>query len=398
MNILYLCGSYGLDLDKMLGPKTHVQAILRGLTNAEHKVTLLAVQETDILNDYSEFEHYVIKHKYIRLFLHKIIPYTGFLDSIRVFWKIFLLNRNAKIDIIHERYTGLSWGGIISSKLLGIPLVVQMVGPGIEEKKIQGNPVDGIKKWILIQHQKVLLKNQSALILVSKKIVDFVYTSRGWKIPKYYVIPNGADEKTNADISRANDIKSRFNTWDYKVFIYTGSLYKWYEVINIVKAFRIVLKKIPNIKLIMIGNGDAINEIKTYISKYNLENNIIIISAIPHNEISNYILISDICLVYFPEILNYTGNTTKIFEYMAIGKPIISTPNMNDIIQHGINGLFSQSYSPKDYANLMESAIINYEKVKEIGLNAKQDFLNKYTWNIYISTLVRIYKNILENK
>jgi hypothetical protein len=30
VNIVYLCANPGLDLDRMLGPKIHIQAILRG--------------------------------------------------------------------------------------------------------------------------------------------------------------------------------------------------------------------------------------------------------------------------------------------------------------------------------------------------------------------------------
>ncbi|PIS27639.1 MAG: hypothetical protein COT43_09475, partial [Candidatus Marinimicrobia bacterium CG08_land_8_20_14_0_20_45_22] len=164
-NIVYLCANSGLDLDKMLGPKIHIQAILRGLKIKNINPTLVAVQKSDSVREYDEFETVILPHRYLRGFVHRVIPYTGIVDSLRVFLRIVALNRKKQFALIHERYTGLSWGGVLAAKFLKIPFVLEMNGPGIEEKSIQGNPVKPFKKWLLLINQKVLLSYCSELIL-----------------------------------------------------------------------------------------------------------------------------------------------------------------------------------------------------------------------------------------
>ena len=75
-NIVYLCANPGLDLDKMLGPKIHIQAILRGLKSAGVNPTLIAVQNAKSLKEYEEFETVILPHHYLRGFVHRIIPYA----------------------------------------------------------------------------------------------------------------------------------------------------------------------------------------------------------------------------------------------------------------------------------------------------------------------------------
>ena len=210
MNILYLCGSYGLDLDKMLGPKIHVQSILSGLKKNGHKPILVAVQKQNSLPSFKKFEHYIIKHSYLKGYIHRIIPYTSFLDSLRVFLKIWGIHKKSPIDIIHERYTGLSWGGILASKLIGIPLLIEMNGPGIEEKKIQGTSISLSRKWILIKNQLALIRQTSSLILASEAIADFIYKKRNWKLPKYPVLLNCAND-IKIDTGKATRIRKKLN-------------------------------------------------------------------------------------------------------------------------------------------------------------------------------------------
>ncbi|NLA23013.1 MAG: hypothetical protein GX870_08235, partial [Candidatus Marinimicrobia bacterium] len=105
-NIVYLCANPGLDLDKMLGPKIHIQAILHGLKTQNINPVLVAVQKSGSVQDYHEFEKVILPHRYLRGFVHRIIPYTGIVDSLRIFLKIIALNRTKHFTLIHERYTG----------------------------------------------------------------------------------------------------------------------------------------------------------------------------------------------------------------------------------------------------------------------------------------------------
>ena len=132
LSVLYLIGDRGLDLTKGEGYKIHVLKIIDGLGKKGHKVFLLTINESPSL---PEFENYLtIRHKYLRFFFHRFFPFTGTINSINIFLAILRLNKLHQFDIIHERFGLYSYGGILASKILRIPHLTEINGPGIEEK------------------------------------------------------------------------------------------------------------------------------------------------------------------------------------------------------------------------------------------------------------------------
>lgn len=394
MRILYLCGNYGLNLEKMLGPKIHILSILSGLEKAGHQPILVAVQKEKELPSYLMFEVHVLIHQYMRGFIHRIIPYTGLIDSLNVFFTIRKIHKQTPIDIIHERYTGLSWGGVLAAKIFKIPFVLEMNGPGIEEKTIQGNPIKPSKKRLLLINQKVLLSYNDRLILASQLISNFIYDRRGWKLPKYYVLLNGAELPEPITQDEKSAIRRQYNAEDHPLFLYSGSLYRWYGSLNIVKAFQIALTRFPDLKLAIIGSGDAEDEMRNFIRNHHLESSIYMKGTMAHSDLQKVIQSMDICLVYYPGDPTYFGTSTKITEYMAAGKPVISTPHMFEIIDDGITGFLSKSSAPEDFAGKLIEVLKNTNFALTVGENAHIKIENRYLWKHYIHNLLNIYKSI----
>ncbi len=394
-NIVYLCANPGLDLDKMLGPKVHIQAILRGLKSAGVNPTLIAVQNTKSLKEYEEFETVILPHHYLRGFVHRFIPYTGIVDSLRIFLKIIALNRTKHFTLIHERYTGLSWGGVLAAKFLRIPLVLQMVGPGIEEKTLQLNPLKPSRRWLALLNQKYLFSNCDHLILVSKQIASFIYQKRGWILPKHSVILFGPDLLDPLSEAKKTTIRRQIGAEDRPLFIYSGSLYRWYGTLDLVKAFHLALQKRPDLKLIIVGSGDEENTIREYIQKKSLTDSVLLIGVVPHAELLKIIQAVDYCLVFYPGEPTYFGNSIKVIEYMAAGKPVISTPQMIEIIEDGVTGFMSKTASPEDFAAKIEEVVSKPDLARTVGENARNLISSHYTWNHYIEKLIKIYKATL---
>ncbi|MFH1213448.1 MAG: glycosyltransferase family 4 protein [Candidatus Neomarinimicrobiota bacterium] len=397
MNIVYLCANPGLDLEKMLGPKIHIQAILRGLKTRDVNATLVAVQKPDSIKGYEEFETVILPHRYMRGFVHRIIPYTGIVDSLHVFLRIVALNRTKRITLIHERYTGLSWGGVLTAKFLRIPLVVHLVGPGIEEKAIQGNPIKPSKKWFLLLNQKYILSNCDHLILVSKLIASFIYQKRGWKLPINSVLSNGADIPQPLTLEEKTTIRRQFDAENQPLFLYSGSLYRWYDSLGFVKAFHRALSTHPDLKLMIIGSGDAENDIRDYIHANILQNSVCLAGNVAHNEIKKIVQAVDYCLVFYPGEPTYFGSSTKVMEYMALGKPVISTPHMLEIIDDGITGYMTKTSSPDDFAAKIIEVANNPEQARAVGENARRKIASGFLWQHYIQHLIDIYRSVMDN-
>jgi glycosyltransferase involved in cell wall biosynthesis len=111
------------------------------------------------------------------------------------------------------------------------------------------------------------------------------------------------------------------------------------------------------------------------------------------DDIRSYINNSDVCLAP----LKYgSGTRFKILEYMAMGKPIISTSKGAEGIDYTNNVDIYIEDDITKFADRLKDFFLDDEYLK-IGLNARNLVRTKYDWDIYKSYINNVYKNILEN-
>ncbi|MDC0523643.1 glycosyltransferase, partial [Nitrosopumilus sp.] len=111
------------------------------------------------------------------------------------------------------------------------------------------------------------------------------------------------------------------------VVIFVGTIYPFAGLMQIINNFENLKKENQNTKLIIVGGGPSYSQLKKFVIEKNLESDIILTNFIDQNEIPKYISLADICINPFE--INYLTDRivpTKIIEYLACGKPVLSTP------------------------------------------------------------------------
>ncbi|GAI11428.1 unnamed protein product, partial [marine sediment metagenome] len=108
------------------------------------------------------------------------------------------------------------------------------------------------------------------------------------------------------------------------VLFFMGWLYNFSGLREV--ALELVKAKDSHLKLLIVGEGDAFNELQELREKYDLHHRVILTGKKPYQEIPSFIAASDICLLpaYNNEVMRHIV-PIKLYEYMAMGKPVIST-------------------------------------------------------------------------
>jgi glycosyltransferase involved in cell wall biosynthesis len=273
-----------------------------------------------------------------------------------------------------------------------------MNGPGIEEKQIQGVTTKASKKWVSNAHQKYILTNCDDLIIASKLIEIFVREKKGWKLPQNHVLLNGTIIPPPLKVNEIQIIRNQYQGKGNFLFIYSGSFYKWYGTLDMIKAISNVIEMKKNVRFILIGDGDAKNDILQYIKKKSLQQFIYVLPKMKHKDLMRYIQSVDFCLLYVRHKNSYAGSSTKLAEYMVCGKPVISTPQKKEMIDNGITGFLSESVDINDYTKAILFAMNNLEKAKQVAKNAKNKINKYYTWEKYCQNLIKIYNVSISTK
>jgi polysaccharide biosynthesis protein PslH len=108
-------------------------------------------------------------------------------------------------------------------------------------------------------------------------------------------------------------------------------------------------------------------------------------------DIKRYIIESDICIAP----LRYgSGTRLKILEYMAIGKPVISTTKGAEGIdfKNGENIIIQDDLDK--FSETIRDLLADEKRREKLGKNARDLIKLKYDWQIYQKSLFEIYESL----
>ncbi len=161
-----------------------------------------------------------------------------------------------------------------------------------------------------------------------------------------------------------------------------------------IKAMAGLVKKHPDIKYYIIGDGPEKEELIKLVKDLKLFDCVKFLGKLPHSAAMNYISCCDIfCLPSWQE-----GFGVVYLEAMANGKPVIGVrgEGIEDVIVDGENGLLVNPKSIEDIERAVDYLLSNHEKAQEIGQEARKCVLNKLTWDDNARKTIELCKGILK--
>lgn len=256
--------------------------------------------------------------------------------------------------------------GIIVAKKLRIPCVVEVrdlwpqsifAYESLSENSILARILYFGEKWIYRKADAVIFTIEGGKDYIKERKWD---TDSGGPINlnKVFHINNGVDIETFDTNAKENKLDD-YDLTDEKTFkvIYTGSIRKMNKIKLLVDAAKYVQENSSeNIKFIMFGDGTEKKMLEEYCITNGIQN--VVFKGNVEKKYVPYILsCANLNVLHYngKSIWKYGGSQNKIFEYMASGKPILSTIQMGyDIIEKSHSG---KSLLNQDSHNIGESII-----------------------------------------
>lgn len=170
------------------------------------------------------------------------------------------------------------------------------------------------------------LRNVDETVVINEELREYAIKS-GSNPETTYVIPAGVDLKRYDPTLSGDKIRKSLGL-DSDVFVlfFMGWLYHFAGLKEVLAEFGKNRNSYPNMKILIVGDGDAFEELNAIIKQYNLEEDVLLTGKKPFEEIPEYIAAADVCML--PAYLNDIMRNIvpiKVYEYMAMGKPVITT-------------------------------------------------------------------------
>ena len=274
------------------------------------------------------------------------------------------------------------------AKKHGIPFVYYWID--VLHTLIPTKSFQSIGKYI----EKITIKNSSYVITINKKLAEFV-TKLGARKEKTKVIGAGIDlEKFNPEKFNSKDIRKKYKIGENDIILFfMGWLYHFSGL----KEVALTLTKFKNnkIKLLIVGEGDAYNDLIKIRERYKLYDKIILTGKQPYDKIPEFIASADICILpaYPDEEIMQDIVPIKMYEYMAMGKPVITTKLPGIMKEFGNNNGVIYVDKPGD---VIEKAIelIESGQIKEEEKKARK-FVEKYDWNNIVDEFEKTLETLI---
>jgi len=316
---------------------------------------------------------------------------TYFLACQRIIKKIVQKN---KIDIIW--LYGVASNGIQSVKVakeFNLPIIQRQLDVSHEFVKIP------FLKQLTKKYEKFVTSNVSKVLCSAPQLINYAI-EMGAKEKNVEYFPLGFDPQVFKpmvkDLQLAHDLGISDND---KVILFVGTIYEFSGLENIIQKFENVKDQIKGIKFLIVGGGPNFEKIKSLVNKKKLSSDVILTNFKPQHEIPKFISLADICVNSF-EINKITDRIIpiKIFEYLACGKPVLSTPlkGTMDLLPKEDFGII---YSPSDsFVESLSDLLTNTEKLEELGNKGLDYVIKNHDWDILADSLLKKFENLVDSK
>jgi glycosyltransferase involved in cell wall biosynthesis len=146
------------------------------------------------------------------------------------------------------------------------------------------------------------------------------------------------------------------------------------------KALLQVLKNIgrQNVVVLFIGGGDGVDELRSLVNVYKLENQVVFAGSQPHENIPEFLSASDYFWFVMKDPLPTYGLALQ--EAMSCGCAVITnnSGSMREIVENEVNGYLIE---PDEESMIQRvSQILQQNNAKQISNVAVQDIRSKYSW------------------
>jgi len=256
------------------------------------------------------------------------------------------------------------------------------------------NNIPFIYYWIDVLHRLIpfkllqsfgqLLENRALrqadrVITINDKLKDYVI-SQGAPENITKVIRAGIDVEKFKPTTATTRIRGKYGIHDNDfVLFFMGWLYHFSGLKEVL--LELAKEEDQRWKMLIVGEGDALEDLKLLREKYNLENRVIFTGQRPYTEMPALIEASDICILpaYPREKVMQDIVPIKLYEYLAMEKPVIATKLPGVMSEFGENNGVIYIDEPEDtLAKAKELA--ESGKMKEHGSKARK-FVEGYSWN-----------------
>ena len=371
------------------GSVAHTSGVINQLLHILGAVIFLAPENLPTINKKIE--------------IHEIPPSIRFIDFREILpldyngecvAKAFRILKNRKTAFLYQRYSLNNYSGVLLSKQLGVPFVLEYNGSEIWVNRHWGVPL----KYSILSEEIELVNLRSAhLNVVVSQTLKMELLNRGINAESILVNPNGVDPDVFHPQISGFRIRQRLGLTTETVLGFLGTFGKWHGAEVLAEAFGKLIMETPalrnQVKLLLIGDGMTVHDVKKVLHDAQVNDAAIFTGSVFQSEAPSYLAACDILVsphVPNPDGSTFFGSPTKLFEYMAMGKGIVASglAQISDVLSHGDTAWLVEPGNVDSLKDGLRTLIEDVSLRQRLGCAARERVVENHTWRQHTARIL----------
>lgn len=284
--------------------------------------------------------------------------------------------RRHRPDILYERYNLFLPAGIWLKKLTGVPMIAEVNAPLAKERaETSGLSAAWLARW----SERSVWRGADAVLPVTEVLARTIVEA-GAEPGGIVIIPNGIDREILQLDLDVDSAKRRLGLQGRLVLGFTGFVRPWHGLDRVLELMAEIGGEI-DCSLLVVGDGPARPALEEKARRLGVADRVVYTGVLDRARVAEHVLAFDVALQ--PDVTPY-ASPLKLFEYMALAKPIVApaTPNIQEVLENERTALLFDRSHPDAFAQAIRRLCRDRELRAALGCAARATIVGRdMTWD-----------------
>ncbi|MGK2348795.1 glycosyltransferase family 4 protein [Actinomyces sp. W5033] len=376
MRIAYVCTDPGIPVFGTKGACVHVQEVIRQMRARGHEVTLYTARTGD--HRPADLADLTVH----RLAVDARDPASREHAQLEASHQVARMVRARGTDMVYERYSLFSAALTEITQALGVPGVLEVNSPLIEEQRRHRHLVDESLAWVLLRLQ---VTSATSTVCVSEPVTQWVRDALGRAVPalpaeataRVRTVPNGVSVER---------IRPRPEDPGRVVVTFVGTLKPWHGVADLLEAASLSR---GGWQLRVLGDGPEMACLQRRAAR--LGTRVDLRGAIAPELMPSHLAGSAIGVAPYPNLGGQEQqyfSPLKVLEYMAAGLAVVAS-DVGQVPQLvGDAAVLVPPSDPPALAEALDALAADPARRSDLGRRARRHAVERHSWRSVVDTIL----------
>lgn len=293
-------------------------------------------------------------------------------------WRPLVSRLRDGVDVVHAHMFGSNVWGTVLGRLTGVPVVVAHE----HTWSFQGRP---LRRFL---DRELVGRWADVFVAVSEEDRRKMIEVEGVDPRKIRLIPNGIPSPTNGSVA---DVRAELGIEPGAPVLGVVCELRAQKALEVLfEAAALLLPEFPALKVLVAGDGPERARLEAAASELGAADAVLFLGI--RRDVPALLAAVDVAVLSS----DYEGSPLSVLEYMAAGKPVVSTRvgGVPELVEDGVHGLLVEPRDPAALAVAVAELLRDPERAERLGAQGRERQLREYSLDAMVRHVEELYEEL----